>query len=85
MQTIIVNEIQNVFINRFDHWDITVVEQLSLVISQQYDVLGRSSNHGFQELDNLVFNEFVTEFISHFQVFQRYVIHGGEFNHLLGT
>jgi len=69
-QQIFVNQFQQVFINRFNQWDPNVVGQLGLIISQQYEVLVRASNSGFQSFNNDNFNAFVGKFVEQFQVFQ---------------
>jgi hypothetical protein len=73
-QTIIVNHIRDSFFNRFDNWNQNVVDQLGLVISQQFDILTRSRNNGFDNLSNDQYNRFVSKFISQFEVFQSYVV-----------
>lgn len=70
-QTIIVNHITNVFQSRFDNWDINVVNQLALIIAQQFGVLSRAGNRGFDRIDSRQFNAFVERFVQQFQVFQQ--------------
>lgn len=60
--------------SRFDNWDQNVVDELGLVISQQFEILTRSRNSGFDNLSNDQYNRYVSKFISQFQVFQSYVL-----------
>ncbi|KAG8819626.1 hypothetical protein FRC19_009636 [Serendipita sp. 401] len=69
-QTIIVQQIQIAFQNRFDNWDINVVNQLARIIAQQFGILSRAGNRGFDRLDNDNFNRFISKFIQQFQIFQ---------------
>ncbi|KAG8812244.1 hypothetical protein FRC17_002125 [Serendipita sp. 399] len=69
-KTIIVQQIQIALQNRFDNWDIVIVNQLARVIAQQFAILSRAGNRGFDNIDNGRFDQFVSKFVQHFQIFQ---------------